>query len=95
MDYTALGTTGIIAIMMIPLVSIIKRPSWGTKINYLIGMGAALVAALIGGVVDGKIKKPSEALAYIGTAYASSQMVYNLVFKDTQVNADLTDMVNV
>jgi len=91
MDAGDLGTTAAIAAFLVPIVSWIKRPTWGSKANAVLAMVAALVAAIAGAVVDGKLTWSSEFISQIGVAFATSQVVYQLYFKETGLNTTLTN----
>lgn len=89
-DSAGFGTTAIIAAALVPLVSYIKRPTWDSKTNYGVGMAAAMIAAIIGALVDGNVTNVGQALVLIATALGTSQTVYTLYFRDTAVNEKLT-----
>jgi hypothetical protein len=94
MDSAALGTTAVIAAVMVPIVSLIKTDKMTSKQRYALGLAASFVAALIGGVVDGHVKDVKGAVAYLGTAVAVAQTVYGLFFKDSGLDQKLTEMGN-
>lgn len=94
MDSAALGTTAVVAAVMVPLVSLIKTDKMTPKQRYALGLAASFVAAVIGGVVDGQVKDIKGAVAYLGTAVAVAQTVYGLFFKDSSLDQKLTEMGN-
>lgn len=85
-----LGTTAVIAMFLVPIVSLVKRPNWSTKVNYVLGMVAALIAAIAGMIVDNHGKTWRELIPQFGVAFSTSQVVYNMYFANTTVNAKLT-----
>lgn len=89
MENGAVGTAAILAIMLMPLVSLLKKPTWSRQAKYLLGMAAALVCAIAGAFVDGHVKSAGEFVAYLGVSLATSQTIYNLYFKDTEVQQEL------
>jgi hypothetical protein len=89
MDNASLGTAAMLAVFLMPLVSLIKKPSWSPKTTYLLGMAAAIVCAVVGAVVDGDVKSPQEFVAYFGVALATSQSLYTLYFRDTELQSTL------
>ena len=89
MDGAALGTSAALALFFVPIVSFIKKPTWSHQAKYLLGMVAALICAVVGAFSDGDVKNVGDFMAYFGTAVTSSQVLYNLYFKDTDLNASL------
>lgn len=89
MDGAGLGTATSLAVFLVPVVSMIKKPTWSRQAKYLVGMLAALLCAVVGSLVDGEVKSLSEGVAYFGTALAASQTLYNLYFKDTELETKL------
>lgn len=92
MDASGLGTSAALAVFLVPLVSFVKKPTWSYRVNYLIGMVVALVCAIVGALADGHVNNLSSAVAYFGTALATSQTIYSLYFKDTNLETKLEDM---
>jgi ABC-type branched-subunit amino acid transport system permease subunit len=90
MDSAAVGMTAVIAAGLVPLVSLIKRPTWTTRQSYLVGMIAAIVAAVLGALLDGNVKTWQEGLTLALTALGTSQSVYMLYFRDTDINETLS-----
>jgi hypothetical protein len=90
MDGTALGTAAVVAGLLVPVVSFVKRAQWSSKVNYVIGFVAAFVAAAVGAVVDGNVQNVKEFIPYIGTAFATAQTVYQLYFGGTALDQKLT-----
>lgn len=88
-DPGALGAAAVVAAFLVPVVSLIKRPTWSDKTKYALGMVAALVSAIVGAVIDGNVKNLAEGLAYFGTALATSNALYTLFFRDTAINQAL------
>lgn len=89
MDAGELGTTAAIATFLVPFVSLIKRPTWGRKLNTAISMAASMVAAIAGAAIDGKLTGGTELLSQFGVAFATSQVVYQLYFRDSDINEKL------
>lgn len=89
-DAAVLGTTTAVAVALVPIVSLIKNPKWGTKVNYAIGMVAAIVSAIAGAIMDGGVGAPNEWAARVLVALGASQTVYMLYFRDTDLNEKLT-----
>jgi hypothetical protein len=92
MDATALGTAAAIAMILVPVVSLIKRPTWSPQAKYLLGMAAAFVAAVAGAFVDGNFSNVQDFAAYFGTALASSQTLYTLHFENSKLEAEVRDL---
>lgn len=92
MDGGGLGTAAALAVFLMPLVSFVKKPNWSRQTKYLLGMAVALVCAAVGAVVDGNVKTWSEGVAYFTVALATSQTLYNLYFKDTDLETRLEEM---
>lgn len=90
-DAAVFGTTAAVAAVLVPFVSLIKRPSWSPKVNYAVGMVAALIAAVIGALVDGDVNTWGEGAALVLAALGTSQTVYQLYFVNTDVNNRLTE----
>ena len=88
-DPTTMGTVALIATFLVPLVSLIKKPTWSRQAKYALGLAAALLSTIIGAVINGDIGSVSEFVAYLSTGLASAQTVYNLYFVDTDVNESL------
>lgn len=84
------GTAAVIAAFLVPLVSLIRKNSWSRQTTYLVGMAAALVSAFAGALVDGNISSGQEFVATFAVSLATSQTLYNLYFKNTELNATLT-----
>ena len=91
MDGSGLGTAAALAVILMPVVSLIKRPSWPDQAKYLLGMAAALICAIAGALVDGQVKSPSEFVAYLGVSLATSQTLYTMYFKDTDMQKNLAE----
>lgn len=89
MDSTALGTAAVIAAVLVPLVSLIKKPSWSTEAKHMLGLGSALVAAIAGAVVDGHVNSVNELIPYLTTAFTTAQTLYVLYFSKTDLNTKL------
>lgn len=92
MDGTGAGSAVLIATILMPVISMVKKPSWDTKSKYLIGMAAALFAAICGAVVDGEVKNLGELGTYFAVALGYSQTLYNLYFKDTETQQKLAEL---
>jgi peptidoglycan/LPS O-acetylase OafA/YrhL len=92
MDGSVIGTTAIIASFLVPVVSYLKRKGWTDRQKYLLSLVAAFVAALAGALVDGHVNNWREAVPLVGTALATSQTVYALYFRNTEINQKLSDM---
>lgn len=90
MSTTAVGTTALVAAALVPLVSLIKRPTWTEKQSFALGMAAAAVAAVVGALVDGHVKNVQQGLTLALTALGTSQSVYMLYFRDTDINDTLS-----
>lgn len=91
-DLNGLGVSAIIAIALIPVVSLIKRPEWGSRVNYLIGIIAAAIAAVGGAVVDGGKTTWQEWVVSIFTALGASQTIYMTYFQNTNINDKLAQV---
>jgi hypothetical protein len=92
MDGAALGTAALLSVFLMPIVSLIKKPTWRHEAKYLLGMAAALLAAIVGAFVDGSVKSVAEFVPYFGTALASAQTLYNLYFGNTEANKKLEEV---
>ncbi len=90
LDGGDLGTTAIIAMVLVPIVSLIKRPSWPSKVNFVLGMVAAAIAAIVGTLIDNQGKSWRELIPQAGVAFTTAQVVYQLYFSGTSLNAKLT-----
>lgn len=86
---TGAGTAALLAVFLVPFVSLIKRPTWGTKANYAVAMAAALVCAIAGAAVDGQVTSWSTLIANLGVALGTSQTIYMLYFADTNAETVL------
>lgn len=97
MDGNALGISALAAMFLMPLVSLIKKPSWSTQAKQLLGLSAAFVAAMAGAVVSGDLTTSNwEAIiAYIATARMTAETLYTQYFGNTEVNAKLEASGNV
>lgn len=94
-DAGSLGTSAVIATALIPVVSLIKNPTWGRQAKYALGMVAAVVAALLGAVIDGGLDGGWQAIGVrIATALATSSTIYNLYFENTNLNDRLEQTGN-
>lgn len=91
MDTVALGTAAAVAVLLVPLVSLIKKDSWSSQAKYALGLAASLVAAMVGGLIDGDINSLKEGFSYIGTAFLSAQTIYSLFFKGSSIDNTLTE----
>lgn len=91
MDGASVGMTAVIAAALVPLVSLVKRPTWTAKQSYVVGMVAAIIAAVAGALLDGGVKNWQEGLALALTALGTSQSVYVLYFRDTDINETLSN----
>jgi hypothetical protein len=89
MDSGGLGTAAMLAVFLMPVVSLIKKPTWSRQVKYLVGMVAALICALAGTVIDGNVKSWGEFLAYFSVSLATSQTLYQMYFKDTEIEEKL------
>jgi hypothetical protein len=87
-----LGTTALIAMFLVPVVSAVKRPSWSSKVNFAVSMVAAAIAAVAGIAIDNQGKTFRELVPQFSTAFATTQVVYQLYFGDTSLNAKLTSI---
>lgn len=92
MDGNSLGTAAIVAVFLVPIVSLIKRPTWRLEAKHLLGLGAALVAAIVGALVDGHVNTLQEFIPLVGTAFMTSQSLYALYFNDTKLNEKLENV---
>ncbi len=89
MDGNSLGVAAIVAVFLVPVISLIKRPTWSVEAKHLLGMVAAIIAASVGALVDGHVNTIQEFIPYVGTAFTTAQTLYTLYFRDTSVNAKL------
>jgi hypothetical protein len=89
MDGAALGTAAVIAAFLMPVISLLKKPTWSTSFSHVVALVAALIAAVAGAYVDGSVHTVGELVPYMGTAFATSQTLYTLYFSKTEVNAKL------
>lgn len=94
MDTQALGTAAAIALVLVPLLSLIKRDSWSTQIRQTVALAAALVAAIGGALIDGNISNVGEFVAYLGTARLVAETLYTQYFGGTTLNARLEAVGN-
>jgi hypothetical protein len=92
MDGTNLGTSAVIATLLVPVISLVKRPSWNPKAVHALSLVAALLAAVIGTVVDNKPANKAEFIASLGTAFTASQVVYAQFFSGTSMNEKLSNI---
>lgn len=90
MSATAMGTTALVAAALVPVVSLVKRASWSKKQNYLVGMIAAMIAAVVGALADGHVTTWQQALTQVLVGLGTAQTVYTLYFKDTNLDKKLT-----
>jgi hypothetical protein len=88
----AVGTTALLASVLVPLVSYIKKPTWSDRAKYAIGMVAAVVAAVVGAFADADVNSWQEVLTLVLVALGTSQTIYNMYFRDTSINTKLTGM---
>lgn len=88
-DPAALGSAALVATFLVPLLSLIKRPNWSNEAKQLLALAGALVAAIVGAVVDGSINNATELVAYFGTASVTAQTLYGLYFKKTALEQKL------
>lgn len=91
MDAGGLGTAALVATLLLPLVSLIKQPTWSANAKQALGLAAALVAAVIGALVDGNVNTWQEGIALLGTARLVADTVYAQFFRETQFNETLTE----
>lgn len=91
-DPTALGSAALVATFLVPLLSFIKRPSWSSEAKQALALAGALVAALVGAVVDGSINNATELIAYFGTASVTAQTLYGMYFKKTALEKKLAEV---
>ncbi len=89
-DGAGLGTSALIAVLLVPVVSLVKRPTWRKEVNYVVGMVAALISAFIGGLIDGEFTSVGFA-AYLASAIAASQTIYTLYFGNTDLENKLAE----
>lgn len=89
MDTQSLGTAAAIAMVLVPIISLIKRDTWSTQVRQIVALAAALVAAIGGALVDGNISNVGEFVAYLGTARLVAETLYTQYFGDTPLNARL------
>lgn len=89
MDSVGIGSAATFALLLMPFVSLIKKPSWSDKAKQALGLGAALVAAFIGALVDGNVNTWQEAVAYFATARLVAETLYTQYFRGTEANAKL------
>lgn len=89
MDGNALGTAAVVAAFLMPIISLIKKPTWSIEAKHILGMAAALIAAVVGAVVDGHVNTVQEFIPLFGTSFVSAQTLYTLYFSKTQMNATL------
>lgn len=95
-DAGNLGTSAVIATALIPIVSLVKNPSWGRKAKYTLGMVAAFIAAVLGAVVDGGLEGGwQEIVARLAASLATASTIYNLYFENTTLNDKLEQSGNV
>lgn len=94
MNDVSAGTTALIAVGLVPLVSLIKRPSWSARVNYAVGMVASIIAATVGTVLDSSNLTARDWVTNIFVGLGSAQTVYMLYFRETGVNDDLTNSGN-
>ena len=86
------GTVAVIGMILVPIVSLIKQPSWSPKINHMLGIVASIVATVVGTLIDNSGMGWKELLPRFTTAFATSQVIYNLYFGDTKMNETLTNV---
>lgn len=84
-----LGTSAVLALFLVPIVSMIKRPTWSKQAKYLLGMLASLICAAVGALIDGDVKSVSEFVAYAATALAVSQTIYTMYFENSDLEERL------
>jgi hypothetical protein len=89
-DVSALGTSAVLAALLVPAVSLFKRPEWPYQVNYLIGMAVALVCALAGAALDGSLT-PEQIGAGFVTSLATAQTIYALYFSGTGTEEKLAN----
>jgi hypothetical protein len=91
METEALGTAALVATFLIPIVSLIKQDTWRPEFRQLLGLAAALVAAIVAGLVDGELKLDNweTIFAYFATARVVAETIYTQYFKNTEVNEKL------
>lgn len=95
-DGNSLGTAALVAMFLVPIVSLIKRDNWSDQVKQLLGLGAALVAAVIAGAVDGTLSFDSweSIVAYFGTARLVAETLYSQYFRNTALNTRLEAVGN-
>jgi len=92
MDILTTGSAAVLvtSVVVTFAVSTIKQSHWSNRIKTLVAIGLSLVggAAVVG--VSGEYALDTHDLAGLGTAvYASSSIIYNLIIKNTGLNAKL------
>lgn len=90
-DGNSLGTAALVATFLIPIVSLIKKDHWRDEVKQLLGLGAALVAAVVAGVVDGELEVDNweSIFAYFATARVVAETLYTQYFRNTEANTKL------
>ena len=91
MDVTALGTAGVIAVLLVPVVSRLKNKNWSSEVKHAFSMVAAIVAAFIAALIDGHVNSVKEALPLFFSSFTSSNVVYTQFFSRTNLNERLTE----
>ena len=95
-DSGSLGTAALVATFLMPVVSLIKKDSWSAQARQLLGLSAALVAAVVAGQIDGSLSLNNweSVVAYFATARVVSETLYAQYFGGTELNAKLTAVGN-
>lgn len=92
MDGNSIGTAAAVAAFLLPIVSLIKRPEWKTETKHMLGLLSAIIAALVGAVVDGHVNSVQEFIPLLGTSFVTAQTLYVLYFSKLDINAKLEDV---
>lgn len=73
------------------VVSLLKNVEWSRNWKTLFAVGVSFVAATISALLNGDISGWEEFIANLGVIHASSQVIYQGWFKDSNVDETLTE----
>jgi hypothetical protein len=79
-------------IVIPPIVSFIKKTSWPSRVKFLLSIGVAFAVASAVLAGQGEFGSWSEFVGKVSLVWAESQVIYQLYFDETTMNARLEQM---